>query len=149
MSKKWTLIVLLTSIFYLVLFWTVSKGTSELLEALSTLFSEALKSRLSINFPGRASLAEPDPRSPPPLTLESAEDLGLDELPVNLGLATPSLEDSATEVPKFGRVLMISQEVDDEYLWLLEPSQVENAWNVLRQDGVNASGWRFVLNGLL
>ncbi|KAJ4498451.1 hypothetical protein C8R41DRAFT_135165 [Lentinula lateritia] len=91
----------------------------------------------SINMPGIRSVKE--------LKWESAEDLGLDELSVNLGLATPSLEDLATEVPKFGRVLMISQEVDDEYLWLLEPSQVENAWNVLRQDGVNASGWRVAL----
>ncbi|KAJ3862017.1 hypothetical protein EV359DRAFT_1212, partial [Lentinula novae-zelandiae] len=91
----------------------------------------------SINMPGLRSVKE--------LKWESAEDLGLDELFVNLGLATPSLEDLATEVPKFGRVLMISQEVDDEYLWLLEPSQVENAWNVLRQDGVNASGWRVAL----
>ncbi|KAJ3876396.1 hypothetical protein F5051DRAFT_36372 [Lentinula edodes] len=101
------------------------------------LLSDGMDFIPSINMPGLRSVTE--------LKWESAEDLGLDELPVDLGLATPSLEDSAMEVPRLGGVLMISQEADDEYLWLLEPSQVENAWNVLRQDGVKASGWRVAL----
>ncbi|KAJ7124523.1 hypothetical protein C8R44DRAFT_875541 [Mycena epipterygia] len=94
------------------------------------------------------SLELPELRAVGELAWEKASDLGLDELEVTLGLKVDKRE---TELlPKMGRLLMISSADDEEQVWLLEPSQVENTLQILKAERQlthfsQPVGWRIVL----
>ncbi|KAJ7447118.1 hypothetical protein B0H11DRAFT_1878944 [Mycena galericulata] len=82
------------------------------------------------------------------LVWEEASDLGLDELEMSLGMKMK--EGESKSLPKMGRLLMISAAEDEEQVWLLEPSQVENTLEVLKTErGLKQFsqpvGWRVVL----
>ncbi|KAJ6562598.1 hypothetical protein B0H19DRAFT_1027418 [Mycena capillaripes] len=94
------------------------------------------------------SLELPALRPVEELVWEEAADLGLDDLEVTLGLKVDERESKL--LPKMGRLLMISSADDEEKVWLLDPSQVENALQILKTERQLSRfsqpvGWRTVL----
>ena len=93
----------------------------------------------------------PGLRSVEELRWEDPYELGLDLLPIDLGSGIDSTHDD--KLPKPKRILVVSDEVSEETLWLVEPGDVDEAMRVLKElgkpaDALGPRGWRCVLSFL-
>ncbi|KAF8649415.1 hypothetical protein AX16_005856 [Volvariella volvacea WC 439] len=72
------------------------------------------------------NLAKPALKGVESLKWEDSKDLGVDGLPLDLGLQFDP--DKVERLPRMGRVISVSSGEDcEEYVWLVEPSQVKAA----------------------
>lgn len=87
----------------------------------------------------------PGLRSVEELRWEDPRELGLDWFPVDLGSGIDPVHDD--KLPKPKRILVVSDEVSEEMLWLVEPGDVDDAMRVLKElgkpaDALGPRGWR-------
>ena len=82
------------------------------------------------------------------LQRESADDLGLSELRIELGYKVHGEE--WERLPRMGRILKISDDDSDEQMWYVDPETVGEATRVIgRSDEIaklGKPGWRCVIS---